>query len=372
MRANQREILIFCDTPFQIMMAVYLLQSELKECLVDVIITDHISNYTMILENITMLQIFRKTYFMRAYDLDNRRGEFEITKLQYIRYVLGRKKYLNNLIDLRTDYDEFFVADILESTNLIYDSLISKNPNVKVVFYEEGPIAVLCDQNNQFVQRKYSNLSVIKKLFFIIAGYRTIYGNFSYGYSSVNEISKVSYYFPIYNIPKLNEDNLLYIEILNKIWKFDSNKLINQRYIFFEESFFLNQVDSNDMLIIGDIIDIVGKENILVKLHPRSRENRFEKYGIKTNQDSSIPWELIALNSVNLKQTLIAISSGSLIHPQLYWGVKQKVICLAECKEYWFKKLEGKYYKTFVDICRKQKLAQLPSSKKDFFELLRN
>lgn len=371
MGINKREILIYCDTPFQIMMAVHLLQTKLKECGVDVIITDHIKNYKMLSENLAALRVFRKTYFMRAYDLDYRKGEFAFTELQYADYVFHRKKYLNRLIQLEGVYDEFFVTDILESTNLIYDSLLSVNPKLKAVFYEEGPVSVLCDQNNQFLPKYYSNDSVFRKCIFKTAGYKTINGNFSYGYSSINAIAGTSYYFQIHDIPKLYRDNLQYIETLNQIWNYAPSKAIGQSFVFFEESFFMNHIESNDMRIIKDIIDTVGKENVLVKLHPRSRVNRFEEYGIKTNQDSSIPWELIALNCVNPNQTLIAVSSGSLIHPQLYWGVKQNVICLAECKEYRFPKLEEKYYKAFVEVCRKRELAKLPKDRKEFLELLK-
>lgn len=44
-----------------------------------------------------------------------------------------------------------------------------------------------------------------------------------------------------------------------------------------EEAFLDDKVPSNDLELFLETAKIVGKENIVVKLHPRNKENRFEK-----------------------------------------------------------------------------------------------
>lgn len=53
----------------------------------------------------------------------------------------------------------------------------------------------------------------------------------------------------------------------------------------------------NDVELIEALADKVGKQNMMVKIHPRNPVNRFEKLGYKTNHNTAIPWEVIVMNT---------------------------------------------------------------------------
>ena len=373
----KHNILMYCDTPFQIMMCVHLKRTVLKEKNVDIIITNHINNWDNIYETIKLSNIFDNTYFMKAYELDYKNNEyapFKViggTRLRQIHNVIKRKKIMEKLLPLDKIYDEFWITDILESTNLIYDTLVNENRDLKVVFFEEGPISVLCDQNHQFDIGCFWGVDVIRKIIYKVLGYRMLYGNFSCAFSSVMDIVDWKPYFSVMKIPPLKMDDEEYILELNKIWKYKSDDTFKNKVVFFEESFFLNGIENKDLEIISDICDVVGIENVIVKLHPRTRIDRFVKMGIPTNSDSSIPWELIALNNQENNSVLVAVSSGSLIHPQLYWGINQNSICLADCKEYSIEEINKEYYQEFIRLCKEKNLAKLPCCKDEFLNELK-
>lgn len=82
----------------------------------------------------------------------------------------------------------------------------------------------------------------------------------------------------------------------------------------------------NDISIVNRIAKVVGKENILVKLHPRSKTDRFKKMGYETNNNTLIPWEVLYMNH-NFDNTLfISTASSSIVHPVILFGEKIKAV----------------------------------------------
>ena len=74
------------------------------------------------------------------------------------------------------------------------------------------------------------------------------------------------------------------------------------------------------------------KNNIFVKIHPRNRVNRFRELGYKTNIDTSVPWEIIAMNIDISNKVLITIASGSALTSLVNMSTKPKrIIMLMNC-----------------------------------------
>ena len=124
------------------------------------------------------------------------------------------------------------------------------------------------------------------------------------------------------------------------------------------------------MKIVNDIVAIVGKENLIVKLHPRTKHDRFRPLGIRTNRHTNIPWELIVWNHLHNSPILISVASGSLIYPQIYLGIEQKAIALIKCSDYKKPILKSKYYKTYLEFCENEGIVSLPNTRDEFRNLL--
>ena len=130
-------------------------------------------------------------------------------------------------------------------------------------------------------------------------------------------------------IPKFDRNDTTTIRELNRIFGYSGDvDTYDKPYLFMEESFFADRFPVDDVRLVEMMADKVGKENVMVKLHPRNPENRFEKLGIKTNRVFSTPWELILLNTDLQNCTLVSISSSSILQPYLLLGMPIKAISL--------------------------------------------
>lgn len=72
---------------------------------------------------------------------------------------------------------------------------------------------------------------------------------------------------------------------------------------------FQDHLNAADTVMLEDIAKIVGKENIIVKRHPRCQHDRFTERGFKVLTDSRFPWEITLLNEDARHHVLISLSS---------------------------------------------------------------
>lgn len=129
-------------------------------------------------------------------------------------------------------------------------------------------------------------------------------------------------------IPKFDRTDTETIRALNHLFAFSQDDTYDKPYLFMEESFYADQFPVDDVRLVELMAEKVGRENVMVKLHPRNPENRFESRGIKTNHSFSTPWELILLNTELQDCTLVSISSSSILQPYLLLGQPIKAISL--------------------------------------------
>ena len=101
----------------------------------------------------------------------------------------------------------------------------------------------------------------------------------------------------------------------------------SQRVIFFEESYYNDGIDVNDIEIVNDLEKQYGKENILIKRHPRNRKDRFGELGYYTSVENSVPWEVIALNIPDLdNKILVTMTSTALISTFLLFNTHAQMV----------------------------------------------
>jgi hypothetical protein len=122
---------------------------------------------------------------------------------------------------------------------------------------------------------------------------------------------------------------------LNRVFGYEESKdSYDRKIIFFEESYFADGYDVDDVACVERLAEICGKDNIMIKIHPRNKENRFRGLGYKTNENTFIPWEVIALNLDLTQKVLITIASGSAMTSLMNMGVKpERVIMLMRCTD---------------------------------------
>ncbi len=100
----------------------------------------------------------------------------------------------------------------------------------------------------------------------------------------------------------------------------------DRKYIFFEENIVNGGID--DYSLIMKIADLVGRENLMIKLHPRRAVDRFSDQGIKVSVSTGTPWEAVMMKLDTSDKVLMTISSSAALSSRLYFNSRVKTFML--------------------------------------------
>lgn len=312
--ATRKLVLFRCCTVFQLLNAVNLKNTVLKNVRADIILSKA-TDFTNFIPALKRLRIFRKiiisndtpeTYF----EWRRQNEQFKIDLMLYPEEYIG-------LDELKDNYTDLYIAVADDYNKVFYYYLIKYGMRPNIHIFEDGLSTYLID----FMQECLDDILN-----------HEIYGDLSF----CNNISELLLYqpdlhiestfkCPVNSIPRISCDNKN-VKLFNSI--FGKNMLPKEKYIFLEEAFVWDGISSTDTDLINDIADIVGKENIIIKLHPRNGIDRFSKEGYKLVENSKIPWEMTIMNSDLKDKVFITVSSTSAFTAGMVFGKKFRCINL--------------------------------------------
>lgn len=325
MTKGKPSILIVCNTPFQIMMAYHIVRLYYAHYDIDIIISSGIRDGERLAKNAQQTNAFRSIIFTR-----NKKtfllGHSITHKITYA--ILRTYEIINNFLlakkIARTHYDVCLFSNISIFTKLLTSLLRKHNPHTTLAIYEEGistytTLFTSGDAPNSLYRKYIDKQGLLAKIDLLYVCHPSLLE-----WAPLNG--------KIIHTPTIKKDDQQYIELLNTIFNYTSCKDTYEKpIIFFEESHSFEGFDVPDIDIVNRIAEKMGKENIIVKIHPRNPENRFAKLGYKTNTDISIPWEVIMLNQSFENKIFVTISSGAVISPFLYLGIPCVTYSLLNC-----------------------------------------
>ena len=309
-KLRMRRILVICNTPFQFVVIAHILSLYYKEYEVDIVISNQFRNSWKVVENAKKSQLFRKVYYLK--NVSRKRGNSLLLRLDLFRRIILNFWYA--IWIGCTKYDDILFSNIQIFTKILITKARRKNPECKIHIAEEG-------------------LGTYSKLYGDSDSPHTLYRKYIDKQGVFAKLSTLYLFHPkflqwdfptdkICKLPVLEACNPTFMKMLNILFDYKQCKdTYDRKYIFFEESYYAEGEDVPDVEIVEQIAEKVGKENIMVKVHPRNPINRFKQLGYKTNEDSFIPWELIVLNQDMSDKVFITIASGAAINPFLYMGL---------------------------------------------------
>ncbi len=157
---------------------------------------------------------------------------------------------------------------------------------------------------------------------------------------------------------------------------FGTAALPKEKYIYFEDYFFPERHASNDMQLFRRLASIVGKDQLMVKTHPRSDIDRFALLGYKTIGHSNVPWEIQLLTDSAEDKVLISVSSTSILTPYIVFHSDVHVISLM--KMYYGQNpfysdagFQVFFYKLFQKMNQDKVRFHMPASMEELAETLR-
>lgn len=339
--------LFIVNTYFQLITCLNLAVNEFSSDENSIILTDRSKGMYEKIDDLKSLGIFEDVLYVET------KTKCTGSKIKkYIMYLTKRDYFCN--LNLYIDKLFWFNYDIF--TCSVFDSLININPKMRCSYYDEGFICYV----------KKNKMNIINSFIRSILFKKRITKRVDSFYLYHPELLTYNIDVSVKKIPTLNKNDNRLMCCFEKIFGTCSLN-IKEKYVFFEESFFCDNKGIDDMIVIDSILEIVGSENLAVKLHPRNLVDRFSKNGVcvlKTN----VPWEVLVMLNDFSDKCLLTITSGSVLASILYFDQSIDTYLLYNCTDKKSDMLTKKYL-LYLELLKKNNgthCLYVPDSLDDF------
>lgn len=315
------KVLFATDSVFQLIIAVNLRLTVYKDADADIIIYNSTNNADTYCENLKKTGIFSRcwcaktplTYCGNSYSTKEKLPKYFI----YLKSLLWPEACIKKILgESLAYYDHFIFNGTGALPDCIFNVCQSFNPAIKCFRIEDGYVSYTEEYGKikgklrERLERLAAGASNRKYLSDNVYGY----------YLTAPELVCFEYPYPVLPTPKFSRVNTQLVEILNRTFGYTGvEDDYHEKYIFFEcgDAFFNN--NNEDVAYVQRLAELVGGENILVKLHPRSKVNRFADLGIHTAHSSTVPWELIQLNNRFEGKVFVTTKSSAVLSSKVYF-----------------------------------------------------
>ncbi len=367
------KVLFLVDSVFQLMTAVNLRLTTYAEAEADIIIYNSTSGADLLCDRLSKTEAFKHCYLAKTpltFCGDKYSKKEKLPKyILFIESLLFPKIVLNSIIpDFNQVYDVLLFNGIGALPECIFNVCKSLNPQLVCYRFEDSYLSYtqLYGSQKGLTRRLLENLSTF------LFGRHNIEQSIKGFFFAAPEL--VQYDFPYAIIPslKFSRDNTALLKVLNKMFNYSPTEDdYHEKYIFFEcgDAFFFN--NHEDLEYVKLLAQIVGGDNVLIKRHPRIKENRYEGLGIHIAHSTSVPWELIQMNTPFEDKVFITTKSAAALTSEIYFGDKCDAMLLYKG----IKGEQGEIGEKFENYmkCFKEKSTNrfwLPSSLEEFANII--
>lgn len=298
---------MLANTYYQVIMAIQLKNTLFKNDKVVLLVSDHSKNTKEISAKLCQVGEFEDVKYIETLKIlkqrsvwDKVRDYYQIAFMKKNRY----KYYLEGIDNIL--FDEIICFNYGIDIYGLYALLCLYNKDLKISFYEESILSYnfsLEDLNSNMkvigkIRKRISKKDIMDNLLNFYCFYPSLYNG---------PLKAVS-------VPSISANGRT-SEVLRKVFSLEDIKdSYKEKFIFFTSVYdFEGGNPIKEFELCDKIADLVGKENLLIKIHPRDRRNIYEENGFKVDKNSLIPWEAIQLSrDFSDKIFLTATSSSAL------------------------------------------------------------
>lgn len=311
---TQKRALFRCDSVYQLFNAVWIRKTILKDGEADLILSDH-TDFSHVLAGLSNSGLFDAVY--RISSKEAAASYWKLSAEEKL-YVSRHPEEYVDLNFLEKTYTDFYLSFDTAYAKLMYYAMTARGMRLNVHLFEDGMATYVCDVEKRCGEdgmdhEFYGDQKFLQNIEELLL--------YEPGYFTGPEVPFLMKKIPAVDGSK-EEVCRMFVEI------FGSLDLPEEPYIFLEEAFFDDKIPSNDLELCQSMAELVGKENIIVKRHPRNRVNRFEGYGFRTMEQSGIPWEILLMKYDISRKVLITVSSNASITANLIFSKDMNVIML--------------------------------------------
>ncbi|OAT80986.1 hypothetical protein A6P54_13400 [Bacillus sp. MKU004] len=300
-------IAFFCSTPYQLLLATNIKIQLYKNDDADIYVLNHFKNSSELVEKLKDSKLFKNVQHIDCIEFTNSFSEnkglrFIQKTVCYLKYKKITKKYFE-LEDKFYDKVYFTYPDVI--IQLAITELFNKNSDMKIHLYEDGTGGY---------NTKILETSSYKKLFNKMFGFNRVIDRYDSISIFMPEFYSSNIVIPLERLPKIDINNKELIRVINTIFDYQYDQVINEKIIFLEQPMdFINGLNEEIKHIVEDIL----KENYIIKLHPRSNTELYANFNVY--KKNSIPWEIICLNNeIDDKVIISYFSTGGITNKILF------------------------------------------------------
>lgn len=302
-------VLIVANTYYQIIFAIQLKMTLMKEDQVILLISDHSNGSDIVSSQINNIGVFYESKYIKSHRL-----LYDVNPIAKCKQIFGICLKNSNVFssEYLKDVSNFYLDEIISYNAMrdlvaLYFHLSKYNKSVCLSRYEEGILSY-----NNTIQRiatpRRKIMDFVRRLQgkpeFTKAG-----KNFYCFYPELYKGELIPVKVPLIS------DTPETVEIIKKV--FDVNLTeddYREKYIFFTSVYdFEGEHPIGEYELVCKIADKVGKENLLIKTHPRDKRTIYTDNGFKVDRNSNTPWEAIQLSGDFSDKVFLTATSGSVL-----------------------------------------------------------
>lgn len=288
--------LIICTTYSQLLLAVQLKLTLFKDDEVDLWLSDTSKGSEEVYKRLNDILLFHQVSFVEYQKFLYNQGVAK-NLLDVIRYNFG-------VISEFSFYDEIIFHNLTLKIYEIADYYHKMDYNTKWSRFEEGIFSYNSDvakSHRVSISRKIRKITNRPDVFLLISRYYCVFPSLKDTYKEWEFVAIPNFSVTINSLRKY----------LNHIFNYYPEKL--NRYIYFASSSDIDNTPFGETELVIKLADYVGKDNLLVKMHPRDKRSVYADHGIKVMENSFIPWEVIQINIKPSDCIFLTVNSGSFI-----------------------------------------------------------
>lgn len=298
--------LIIANTYSQLLLAIQLRNTLFFKDEIVLLLSDHSRGAKEVAAAIEKLELFNGCYFIKSAGLClNRKSTKRLKDFWNIAFE-EKSSYSFYLAEVSNkQFDEMICYNFMIDMFAVYSELSKINPMLKVSLYEEGLLSYgvsvekTCGRTIINWCRKIQEKEIVTDhLDKFYCFYPSIYKG------KLNAVQ----------VPRVTAESET-AKQLKIIFELDKKKLnYFQKYIFFTSVYdFEGGKPVGEYDLVRRVADLVGKDNLLVKQHPRDKRTIYIDNGFNVDENSSVPWEAIQLSRDFKDKVFLTVNSVSVL-----------------------------------------------------------
>lgn len=303
---SNKRVLIIAHTYYQLILVIQMRLTIFNGAEVVLLFSDYSKGSVKICSRINDMKIFNQICHIEMQDILHNRGWMKKIKNVFDIGLFNFNSFTAELKDIKNLYfDEFICYNYRIDTYGLYSILSNINPRIKMSFMEEGILSYNTEIENTMARKIIRVLRHLRNK-------KALEDSIGNAYCFYPELYRGT--FDVFGISNILPGNPC-ASVLCKLFGLD-NLLTNykQKYIFFTSVYdFEGGEPIHEHELVCKITNIIGKENLMIKVHPRDTRGIYEKEGFIVDENSSIPWEAIQLSRDFSDKVFMTVTSGSVL-----------------------------------------------------------